>query len=79
MPLPSLCLVKQALTVERILGIKLCGILMVALDVQHKAEHVHGIYINSLCYISYHMLVVQEMTSLNSKICWAPGGQVVKH
>ena len=66
---------KQALSVERILGIKFCGILMMALDV----EHANGIYINSLCYISYHILVVQEVTSLNSKICLAPGGQIVEH
>ena len=48
---------------------------MMALDV----EHANGIYINSLCYISYHILVVQEVTSLNSKICLAPGGQIVEH
>jgi len=79
MPFPYLCLVKQALSVERILGIKFCGILMMALDVQHKVEHTHGIYLNNLCYISYHILLVQEMTCLNSKICLAPGGQIVKH
>ena len=79
MPFPSSCLVKQALSVERILGLKFYGILMMALDVQLKVEHANGIYINSLCYLSYHILVVQEMTSLNSNICLAPGGHIVKH
>ena len=51
---------------------------MIALDVQLKVEHAHGIYLNSLCYISYHILVVQGMTFLNSKICLAHGGQIVK-
>jgi len=79
MSFPSSCLVKQALSVERIIGIKFCGILMMAPDVQHKLEHVHGIYINSLGYLSYHILMVKEMASLNSKIFLAPGGQIVKH
>jgi hypothetical protein len=41
---------------------------MMALDVQLKVEHANGININSLCYLSYQILMVHEMTSLNSKI-----------
>jgi len=52
---------------------------MMALDVQINAEHAHGIYINSLCCISYHILGMQEMISLNSRIYLTHGGQIVKH
>jgi len=50
---------------------------MMALDVQLKVEHAHRLYINSLCYISYHILEMLEMTSLNSQICLTRGGQIV--
>jgi hypothetical protein len=71
--------VKEGFCVDRTLGIKLCGILGMALDVQLKLEHAHGIYTNSLCHISYHILQMLEMTSLNSQIYLAPGGQIVKN
>jgi len=74
MPFPSSCLVKQAFSVERTVGIKFCGMLRMALDVQQKFEHAHGIYTNSPYYILYHILVMLEMTSLNSQVCLAPGG-----
>ena len=70
---------KQTLSVERTLGIKFCGILRMALSVQLEVEHANGVYINSFCYLSYHILEMQEITSLNSQICLGPGGQIVKH
>ena len=79
LPFPSSCLLKQALSVERTLVIKFCEILRMALGVQLKLDHAHGIYTNSLWYISYHILEMLEMTSLNSQICLASGGQIVKN
>jgi hypothetical protein len=48
---------------------------MMALDVQLKMEHAHGLYINSLCYISYHILEMQEMTKLSNMFdTWRTNG-----